>query len=544
MSSNNQNFTNLYIVKMDDPVVKRLGEVKTGQIFDNSNTFHPEGLFSTTIFGPVGSEQRNRTFGRISLNTEILHPLIYQTVISLKSFYRRIMEGTATAVFDSKKGEFFASNDDKADTGYAFFLKHLKELKFDKTDSEQRTYKILLFNKTIKEDKALISQLLVMPAGMRDYIVDSNGRPQEDEVNTFYRRIIAQTAIIDPTQARRNPSIYNSASMGLQRAVVDLYEHVKTFLDGKNKLIMDKWVGRKVFNSTRNVISSYVDKSISLNDKRRLSFNETIAGLHQYARSSAPKSLFEIKNKYIRDIFPDNSNSAFLTNKKTLKREEVLNTHILKDYDLWTSPEGLEKVIASLGNLDIRDLPVVLNKGNHYLGLLYRDNKQFKFFQDIDELPEGFSKDKVSPVTLFEFIYMSIYAMDGQYPGFATRYPITGYGSIYPTIIRIGTSVKTSTLVELDANWQVPEGEVTLATSFPVRGSEHINTMVIHQSHLATLDGDYDGDAMSLIMVLSDEAVSEVKSYLHRKDYYVSDSGRFIFSNNTDTLRAVLNYIT
>ena len=536
--------TNLSIVKVDSSNVRNIGEVKTGQIFDTTNAFHPEGLFSAQIFGPVGSEGRNRTFGRINLNIDIMHPLIYQTVITLKAFYKKIIDGTATAIFDTKLKDFVPSNEPKADTGYAFFIKHMPDIVFIRNNSEHRDFKIRLFEKTLKEGSALINYLLVMPAGMRDYVVDSTGKPQEDEINTFYRRIIAQATIIDPTRAKRTPDVYNAAAVGLQRSIDDLYEYVKSLMDGKNKLILDKWVGRKIFNSTRNVISSPIDKSNSLDDKRKMGFNEVVVGLHQFARSSSPKSLFEIKNKYIRDIFPDNSTSGFLTNVKTLKREEVLNTHIQKDYDLWTSPEGLEKVVASLGNLDIRNSSITLNKGKHYMGLLYRDRKVFKFFQDIDELPEGFSKDNVKPVTLFEFIYMSLYSMDGKYPGFATRYPITGFGSIYPAKIRLSTSADTDTLYELNSIWEKHTDEEYCAVSFPIDSSEHINTMIVHESHLKALGGDYDGDALSLTMVLSDEAVKEVDDYLDKKDYYVTDTGSFIFSSSTDTMDAVLKYIT
>ena len=73
----------------------RVGEVTEMQIFDNTNNFHPQGLFSTTVFGNIGTEFRNRTFGYIDLKTEVLHPLIYFAVISLKAFYKQILAGIA-----------------------------------------------------------------------------------------------------------------------------------------------------------------------------------------------------------------------------------------------------------------------------------------------------------------------------------------------------------------------------------------------------------------------------------------------------------------
>ena len=541
MSEQKYKRTNLRTVKLDNATVVGLGRVTTGKIFDTTNAFHSEGLFSVEVFGPVGSETRNRKFGRIDLNIEVIHPLIYQTILSLKSFYGQIMDGTALAIWNPKTREFEKSIDPKAGTGFNFFMKHIKELKFEETESEHREFKIKLFNKTIKDGTATMKHQLVMPAGLRDYTVDKNGKPQEDEVNGYYRKILAQANLIDPNISSRNPDLYDSAAIGIQKAISSLYDYIMTLLDGKNKLVLDKWVSRKTFNSTRNVITSYIDKSTGLHDKRRLGYNDCLVGIHQFARASAPKSLYEIKSKYIRDIFPDNSTSAYLTNVKTLKREEVLNTHVQKDYDLWTSSDGLEKVISMLGSLDVRSEPILVNKGKHYLGLIYRDSKCFKFFQDIDELPEFLDKTKVRPVTLSEFIYMSIYHMDGQYPGLATRYPITGYGSIYPVMVKLTTTNDTDILYELNHEWQETEN---IAYGFPILTSGYFNTMVVHHSHLGALGGDFDGDVLSLTMTLSDESKDEITKFLKKKEYYVNDRGELVFSNATDVLNGIFNYIT
>ena len=44
--------------------LRSLQQVKVPDIFEGSSqNFHAEGLFSTTIFGNVGAEQRDNTFG-------------------------------------------------------------------------------------------------------------------------------------------------------------------------------------------------------------------------------------------------------------------------------------------------------------------------------------------------------------------------------------------------------------------------------------------------------------------------------------------------
>lgn len=532
--------SNLYVIHVTKENAKTLGRVTTGQIFNNMNLFHPEGLFSSEIFGSVGSEVRNRTFGVIELNIEVLHPIVYRTIIKLKSFYKQIVEGKVTAVFNSKTGEFEKSSEETASTGFAFLMRHIKELKFTKNESDERSFMIDLFNKVIKEDTYGMGYLLVVPAGIRDYTVDANGKPQEDELNNYYRKVLAQANLIDPVISRKSPEVYDSVAISLQNQILNLYEYIESLFDGKHKLILGKWVSRKIFNSTRNVISSYTERTNHMRDPRRLLFNNVLVGLHQFARASVPKSLYEIKNQYIRNIFVENSNTAILVNAKTLHKEEIMTSHIQKEFDKWTSSDGLEKVIASLGNLDLRDRPITLNKGKHYLGLVYRDDKYFKFLQDIDEVPEGFDKTKVTPVTLVEFLYMSLYRMDGQYPGLATRYPITGYGSIYPAFVRLTTTTETEILTELDDNWQPT---TNVANNFPISNSGHFNSMVVHHSHLGALGGDHDGDMLSLTMPMADESIAEIRKLLNSKEYYVSDTGQFIFSSDTDVLSACLNYM-
>lgn len=531
---------NLHVVHISKDTAKTLGKITTGQIFNNTNLFHPEGLYSSEIFGSVGSELRNRTFGVIDLNIDVFHPLVYRTIIKLKSFYKQIAEGKITAVFNSKTGEFEKSSEEAASTGFSFLMRHAKDLKFIKNESDDRSFAIDLYHKTIKEDTFSMAHLLVIPAGIRDYTVDSNGKPQEDEINNYYRKILAQANLIDPIISRKSPEVYDSVAISLQNQILALYEYIESLFDGKHKLILGKWVSRKIFNSTRNVISSYTERTNHMNDPRRLKFNNVLVGLHQYARASVPKSLYEIKNKYIRDIFVENSNTAILVNAKTLHKEEIITSHIQKEFDKWTSSDGLEKVIASLGNLDLRDRPITLNKGKHYLGLVYRDDKYFKFLQDIDEVPEGFDKSKVKPVTLVEFLYMSLFQMDGKYPGLATRYPITGYGSIYPAFVRLTTTTETEILTELTDDWTP---SINVANNFPISGSGHFNSMVVHHSHLGALGGDHDGDMLSLTMPMADESIDEIKRVLNSKEYYVSDTGQFIFSSDTDVLSACLNYL-
>lgn len=488
--------TKLELFRYSPELKKHLKEITTGQIFDNQAQFHSEGLFSIEIFGRVGNTERSSNFAYIDLKVKVIHPTIFENLINLGSLYRKIMEGKEWVVFDEKEKDFVISTDAKAKTGFNYFIRHLELIEFKETQSSKRTEKIKLIKKAIEEKKIFTDMILVLPAGLRDYIVTPNGKPEEDEINTFYRKILARTSLIDPVRAKSSPQLYDDAAMGIQRAIQEMWLYVYSLINGKHKLFEGKWVSRKIFNSTVNVASSYVNKTKGNRDPRRFGYNDTRVGLYQFARSCSPLSLYHIKNKYIRDIFPEGADFAYLTNSKTLQREEVVIRGIQKDVDLWTTTEGLEKVVASLGNPDLLNNPIIFknkhsrDNQSYYIGLLYSDDSCFKFFQDIRELPSGYDEKLVRPITLYEFIYLSLYHLSGKYPGLVTRYPITRHGSIYPSKVILVSTSESKTVRELDHNWELHETEDNQATFFPIYGSEFIGTVTVHPSHLGALGGD------------------------------------------------------
>ena len=189
MSDNlkNKELFNIDLLALNKDKVKLLGEVKSAQILEaSSHDFKSDGLFSTSIFGQVGSSERQVKFGYIDLKYPILHPLVYSQYCELSKLYADILNGKARAKFDSKLGNFIP--DPEGETGYTFFTKHLKNLKLDSRASDKRDYKIKLVIKG-SQPEYLTSKWLVIPAGLRDYHVDENGRPTEDEVNNLYRRL-------------------------------------------------------------------------------------------------------------------------------------------------------------------------------------------------------------------------------------------------------------------------------------------------------------------------------------------------------------------
>lgn len=70
-------------------------------------------------------------------------------------------------------------------------------------------------------------------------------------------------------------------------------------------------------------------------------------------------------------------------------------------------------------------------EGN-YLALVYNDGKVFKLFGGMNDLPDGFDKQHVKPVTFAEFMYSQVYDTTDSVSAITTRFPVTGFWFYLP----------------------------------------------------------------------------------------------------------------
>lgn len=502
-----------------------------------THNFHPEGLFSTKIFGRVGDEVRMRRYAYIDIKVAVFHPVIYNTLLQLKRLYGGIMAGNEFAVWNAEKKDFEKSNPIDGETGYHFFMTYWTQIDFAKTSSDKRDIAIRLIEKY--KSVATTSKILVLPAGLRDVEIGGDGRPREDEVNPMYRQLMSFANTLSDIAIRSNPELVDRARFRLQTTFVDIYDLFERLIYGKGKLIQGKWASRRVMNGTGNVITAMPVDVDYLGADGTLGFNDTAVGLFQLIKGILPVTLYQLKHGWLREVFPDYTQPANLVNKKTLRREPV----VLKNeyYDRFQTNEGLEKVVNAFREESIRDQAMEIE--GYYVGLIYKGpDGTFKIFNDIDELPENRKREDVYPLTFCELIYLSGYRVWNTYPATVTRYPVTGVGSIYPTNLHVRTTTVAEQRRELGRNWEAMDDK-HVAYEFPVPGP-YMKSMSPHPTRLANLDADFDGDMMNCNIVYSDEAINEVKHYFTERRAYVGTHGRFISSTDVHTTALVLHNLT
>lgn len=530
---------NISILELTPEKLKGIKPVRSLDILDESKrNYDEDGLYSSSIFGRSGDEIRDYRFSYIDIKVDIFHPILFKSLIQLKSLYSDIMAGKEFAIWDDEKKDFEKATALNGQTGYHFFIQHWKDIEHRKTISDLREQYILLIEKF--KDKALTNKIVVLPAGLRDLEVNDNGRTEENEVNALYRKLISISNVINESSIKQNPEVINSARWSLQTTFNDIYDIYTRIIKGKKKLVLGKWASRKVFNGTRNVITSMDTSLPFLGDENGITFNSTIVGLYQLMKAMLPITRFHLRTGFLSKVFISKDLPVRLVNRKTMKSEDV---NVSTDFfDKWTSDDGLDKVIETFREESLRHKPVMI--GEYYLGLIYKGpDGTFKIIQDIDDVPDDRDKAHVYPLTLCELFYLSIYHVANKYPGFVTRYPIANFGSIYPSYSYLKTTNKSEVRRELNDEWII-DTEKMPAKEFPLQSSSFMNSLIPHSSRIARLNADFDGDTCSYTVVYSDTALRELKKFFNDKKAYLDTSGNIMHSVDMDTIAFVLHNLT
>lgn len=504
-----------------------------------TKNFNPNGLYSTEIFGVVGTPARYAKYSFIDLKVKIIHPIIYRALGQIKSLYHDVIARREFAVWDPELKDLVKSNVAEGQTGFEFFCEYLPRIVFPNNDSEARQMAVGIMEKY--RASALMSRVLIIPAGFREFDMDEDGRESSSEINDFYYRLLTTSNTVNASTLKGSPEAYDTQRVTMQNALMDLYDLFTTIIEGKNNLLMGKTAGRKIFNGTRNVITANSETIAELGKPRNVQMNDSLVGLFQFAKAVLPHTLARMRDGWISECFSAPGAPVNLCDKKTLQSVSV---QLRADqYSKWLSVEGLEKQLTYFREETIRHNPIDVE--GHYLGLVYRGpDGTFAFIHGIDELPEGRLAEHCTPITMTDLIYRSLYRVARRFKGFLTRYPITGIGSIYPSNSYLKTTIKSETRVELNPmDWR-PYGDEYVAYEYPVLGSPFFNSLSPNPVKLKRLGADFDGDTGSYTIVYSENAIAEVDRHFKKKKTYVGTDGRLIDSLSDDVIDFVLANLT
>lgn len=471
---------NLDMLILNKNNTQTMGEVKSLQIFEaNSSMFHPHGLFSVDIFGPIGSKSRNRIPGYIDLKIPILLPLVYKTLTTMNGLYDKIMSGTSKARFDTDVNDFVL-DEEKGETGYNFFLKHIDKIKYsNNSNSEGRNFKIRFLNK-YGVPNAFIDKFIVIPAGIRDYTVDEKNQPSEDEINKIYRKILNTTTLLANTKlVNTDLAAIDTIRYRLQKLVVEVYEYIENLLNDKGGFIQNNWSSRSIAYGTRNVITATPTTVTDLNKSDNF-VDKTGVGIHQYVSAIAPIAMNKIHTMFINRVMNNDTELSNLINKKTLKTEFVNVPPKIRQR--WLTQDGLNEIFHKLNQDAIKEDFVDIN--GYWLCMVYDNGDNVYVIFDTENLPDGVKVEDLRPITYVEMLYISILDCVDKYPAFVTRYPVIEQGSIYPTKLYVKTTIN-GRHVKVHINSFVLD-----AVEYPILGEAFMKTVSLPYSRLPALGAD------------------------------------------------------
>ena len=494
----------------------------------STQNFHPDGLYSTEIFGRIGSEVRDKQFSYIDIKIPILHPFIVEMLTKLKGLYLGILLGRSFAKWNEETKDFEQSDELNGKTGYDFFMTYFPKIDFEPKGTKIRDFRKKLINDYRKV--GIYTKVLVLPAGLRDAEVDEFGQIAENEINDHYRRILS---IANTIPASASGPIYDRSRASLHLAFSGLFNLFADMTFGSDKIIQKRLNYRRIHNGTRNVIVAMDTSVKELGDPSNVNINSTFVGLFQSAKGLLPIVCYHLKNTILGECFKYTSHGkARLINPKTLKSEIIDIT--AKDVAAWNTTEGMEKFVDDFSVQENRARPVVIN--SYYVALVYLDAGVYKVFYDIDDLPDGFDKKKVSPITNIELLLLSLEHKWKDYIVSVTRFPITGDGSVYPSVPYIKTTVLSDKRKPLDDNWEVIDNPDTIISEYPrIRDEngqllesdmvQYFDTMAPHVSRHEGLGADHDGDMTSGNFSYDNTALNSTKNIMTKADFYVTSGG-------------------
>lgn len=531
---------NIKLLNFSADFIGTLKPVTSLNIYEtDTKDFHPEGLYSNTIFGQQGDSLREVAYSYINLNIEVFTPLYYKILVKTKGLYEGIMMSREYARWDDDLKDFVAADFITGDTGFAFFSKHWLNIEHKQTNSAARKLNIEFLTKF--RDIAMTKAFTVIPAALRELQETEEGRPEEDDINGLYRRVIAGSNTINPHVSDPLSNIFDSPRIGMQKAINEIYEYIYLLISGKNGLIQARWGSRKVLGSNRNVISGAELGADQLGSPKQHRLDVTQIGLSQFIDGYKPLVQYAIRNEHYRDFFENVSGEVTLIDRNTHEPKRV----ILKDKTAakWGTKEGLSKLASGFEDVTRRHKPVVID--GHFLGLIYEDSKKglFKQLHPGEAIPDGFDKANVRPITYAEFWFIHCTSFMDKARAFTTRFPVTGLGSTYPTKIYLRTTITGNTRTQLTDNWETSE---IIYYEFPNTAAKEafLETQVLHTAFIEGLGADYDGDMLSNLPVWSNEAMAEINAMLNSKSLYLSPTGGLTLTTVNDVQAMVLASLT
>jgi DNA-directed RNA polymerase subunit beta' len=263
--------------------------------------FHPNGLFSEQIFGPVknytcqcgtyygisksggkcdlcgvdiiNSDERRKRFAKITLPMKVVNPLMYDVIVdiggkNIKSAIDDLMKQEKSIMYLDVDELVVTTNPENVPPGATTWEKTdaihklVEDVATTLAEEGVEEWQLILDNL----DSLLIDQIIVLPPDLRPVSKGGGGKQLMDKINRYYVQILTKKEIMRDTtiNLHADKNVYYTYFVQLQNVVNELYTRILEKMAKKEGLIRGNILGKRIDFSGRAVIAP--EPTLNLNE--------------------------------------------------------------------------------------------------------------------------------------------------------------------------------------------------------------------------------------------------------------------------------------
>lgn len=435
------------LLNIDSMVKKEKLLPVTNPIYFTMNGIPTEdGLFSSEIFGNMGTPTRKSRFAYIDLNGVFLQPIMYKVLTSLDKNVERCIQGQG---YFSIEGGRLVPDEKNGNTGIDYLYKIYDELDFWTSSSNIRKTKLNLI-KNLKKNDIFITKFPVIPAFLRDYNPSTqSGRIADvDEINDMYAKVI-RTA--NSLKGSSFSFISTATRASIQGELNKIYTYLTESLAHKNGLIHKNLIGKSVDYATRSVITAPRFTSQTW-DKQEILFGYTGIPLSQVAVQFYPFFV-----KYINDFIE--------AHRKEFTEIDTPNGKVvIDDIEDQFSSRMINKMVDNF----------IKDTRNRFQSIKVHDRtgKEYPVQVYKEQLGRNF--------TVTDLLFLAATDIIKDKHVYVSRYPIENYQNIYPSKIALLTTKKT---IEVKLPDRFLAHYPLIIPDYPTNDSSFVDSVKINNSY-------------------------------------------------------------
>mgnify|MGYP001027885381 CR=1 FL=1 len=505
--------------EVDDPICFDRGDVPT-----------KGGVFSNEIFG-LSVAERRENYGIIHLGSRYMTPKAFNALKMLNRNFEKLIYGTKNFRIDAE-GQLVEDPD--GETGIDFLYENWEKLNFIKNQSVKRTERVdLLVNN--KKDVIFCIKWIVIPAFYRDVnrTSGSSGKTKVPEINDKYNEIIRCVRMIH--SANTFDFMINNLKGKVQGLLYEIYNIFKMKLEKKNGYFRKFLMGKSDDYCSRNVITA-VSFHSNTPGEQTIDFEHTGVPLYTACTLFTPFILWWV-GRYFKNQLGDVKDSFPIWKKGS---DKPIYVH-LKDPEIEFNSDFLAKQLDRMvenpsSRFDTIPLPVVEEDMKRY-GLKSYPQMIFRGRSGTVSTSENPSGQIERPMTWTDIFYMAAHDVTQDKHVEITRYPMLDYLGTYFSKMHIISTRETIPMVINDVVY--PDYPKIVLDDKGILDRYFVDALKIYPMYLPGLDGDHDGDQVTIKGLFSQEANEEAQRIIFSKINILTTDGDIIRSIGNEGIQTL-----